>query len=73
MDCRDSMFSPRSVLITGANRGLGLEFVKQLLNLPSPPELLFAACRDPDNAKVEYKMFDKWKLGVVKHTLIIIF
>ena len=37
----------RSVFITGANRGLGLEFVKQILSQPSPPQFLFAACRDP--------------------------
>nr|WBW70137.1 venom protein [Lampona murina] len=39
-----------SVLITGANRGIGLEFVKQLLALPSPPKFLFATCRNPDKA-----------------------
>jgi len=35
----------RSVLITGANRGLGLEFVKQIIALPQPPEFLFVTCR----------------------------
>ncbi|KAF8766508.1 C-factor-like [Argiope bruennichi] len=39
-----------SVLVTGANRGLGLEFVKQLINLPSPPNYVFATCRDPSKA-----------------------
>jgi len=39
-----------SVLITGANRGIGLEFVKQLLALPTPPKFLFATCRNPDKA-----------------------
>ncbi|GBM32568.1 C-factor [Araneus ventricosus] len=39
-----------SVLITGANRGIGLEFVKQFLNLPSPPNIIFATCRNPDKA-----------------------
>lgn len=46
--------SPERVLITGANRGLGLEFVKQFVTLPKPPELLFAACRSPDSAQVCY-------------------
>lgn len=45
------MLPPRSVLITGASRGLGLEFVKQFLQVPTPPEYLFATCRNPDNAK----------------------
>lgn len=34
-----------SVLITGANRGLGLEFVRQLANGKNPPKFIFAGCR----------------------------
>ncbi|KAH3881233.1 C-factor-like [Dreissena polymorpha] len=45
------MLSPKIVLITGANRGIGLEFVKQFLLLKSPPKVLFACCRQPDTAK----------------------
>ena len=41
---------PRSVFITGASRGLGLEFVKKILAEPSPPQFLFATCRDPSRA-----------------------
>uniref|UniRef100_A0A8B9SRR7 C-factor n=1 Tax=Anas platyrhynchos TaxID=8839 RepID=A0A8B9SRR7_ANAPL len=37
----------RSVLVTGANRGIGLGLVQHLLGLPNPPEWVFAACRDP--------------------------
>ncbi|XP_031551191.1 uncharacterized protein LOC116288522 [Actinia tenebrosa] len=40
-----ALTSCRSIFITGCNRGLGLEFVKQFLNLPCPPEFLFATCR----------------------------
>ena len=42
---------PKSVLITGANRGLGLEFVKQFLKLSNPPKFLFAGCREPGRAR----------------------
>ena len=41
---------PRAVFITGASRGLGLEFVKQILSQPSPPQFLIAACREPSRA-----------------------
>ena len=47
-----SKLAPKSVFITGANRGIGLEFVRQLLQLPSPPKAIFATCRNPDNAQV---------------------
>ena len=43
---------PESVLITGANRGIGLEFVKQFAALAKPPKHIFAGCRTPDQAKV---------------------
>jgi len=41
-----------SLFITGANRGIGLEFVKQLTRLPQPPKHIFATCRNPSEAKV---------------------
>ncbi|XP_072299319.1 C-signal-like [Eucyclogobius newberryi] len=44
---------PMSVLITGANRGLGLEMVKQMLETQRPLSLLFACCRDPEGPKAE--------------------
>jgi len=40
-----------TVCITGANRGLGLEFVRQMLSLSSPPKHIFALCRDPDKSE----------------------
>ncbi|OWF44910.1 uncharacterized protein LOC110457712 [Mizuhopecten yessoensis] len=45
------MLSPRSVLITGANRGIGLELVRQFLQLETPPRHVFATCRCPDKAE----------------------
>lgn len=48
---------PVSVLITGANRGLGLEMVKQMLEAPHPVRKLFACCRDPDGARAEVRVF----------------
>nr|XP_020653593.1 uncharacterized protein LOC110081326 [Pogona vitticeps] len=35
-----------SVVVTGANRGIGLELVKHFLRMPNPPEVVFATCRD---------------------------
>nr|XP_056718674.1 C-factor-like [Euleptes europaea] len=36
-----------SVLLTGSNRGIGLEMVKQLVEMTDPPEHIFATCRNP--------------------------
>lgn len=41
----------RSVLITGASRGIGLELVKKLTEYAQPPEIIIAACRKPQDAK----------------------
>ncbi|KAH9503800.1 hypothetical protein Btru_066655 [Bulinus truncatus] len=42
--------SPTNVMVTGASRGLGLEFVKQLIKLPTAPQVIIAACREPSSA-----------------------
>ncbi|KAJ7312058.1 hypothetical protein JRQ81_006392 [Phrynocephalus forsythii] len=44
-------FRVRSVLVTGADRGIGLGLVQQFMNLPHPPGLIFATCRHPDGTK----------------------
>ncbi|XP_026574846.1 uncharacterized protein LOC113448389 isoform X2 [Pseudonaja textilis] len=38
--------NPQSILVTGSNRGLGLELVKQLAKKSNPPKWIFATCRD---------------------------
>uniref|UniRef100_A0A8B9PD10 C-factor-like n=1 Tax=Apteryx owenii TaxID=8824 RepID=A0A8B9PD10_APTOW len=37
-----------SVLVTGSNRGIGLELVRQLAASPQAPQHIFATCREPD-------------------------
>uniref|UniRef100_A0A6J0VCE3 C-signal-like isoform X1 n=1 Tax=Pogona vitticeps TaxID=103695 RepID=A0A6J0VCE3_9SAUR len=37
----------RSVLVTGSNRGIGLELIRQLAGKSKSPEFIFATCRDP--------------------------
>ncbi|XP_054025932.1 LOW QUALITY PROTEIN: C-factor-like [Dryobates pubescens] len=36
-----------SVLVSGANRGIGLGLVQHFLGMPTPPKWVFAGCRDP--------------------------
>ncbi|XP_065423837.1 uncharacterized protein LOC101949471 isoform X3 [Chrysemys picta bellii] len=43
----------QSVLVTGANRGIGLELVKQLVRKPNPPGWIFATCRDLEGARAQ--------------------
>jgi NAD(P)-dependent dehydrogenase (short-subunit alcohol dehydrogenase family) len=45
----------RSTLITGANRGLGLEFARQYL---ADGWQVYAACRDPDSASELRRLAD---------------
>uniref|UniRef100_A0A8D0B9W2 C-factor-like n=1 Tax=Salvator merianae TaxID=96440 RepID=A0A8D0B9W2_SALMN len=42
-----------SVLVTGSNRGIGLELVKRFLGKPNPPQWVFAACRDPEGPRAQ--------------------
>ncbi|XP_010193095.1 PREDICTED: uncharacterized oxidoreductase C663.06c-like [Mesitornis unicolor] len=43
----------RSLLVTGANRGIGLGLVQHFLGRPKPPEWVFAGCRDPKGQRAQ--------------------
>ncbi|XP_060110147.1 C-signal-like isoform X2 [Heteronotia binoei] len=47
------MLNVRSVLVTGSNRGLGLELVRQLAGKNNGPEWVFAICRDPEGPRAQ--------------------
>ncbi|XP_054026194.1 C-factor-like [Dryobates pubescens] len=42
-----------SLLVTGANRGIGLGLVQRFLGMPTPPEWVFAGCRDPKGQRAQ--------------------
>uniref|UniRef100_A0A8V5GNU0 Uncharacterized protein n=1 Tax=Melopsittacus undulatus TaxID=13146 RepID=A0A8V5GNU0_MELUD len=42
-----------SVLVTGANRGIGLGLVQHFLGMPTPPQWVFAACRAPTGQRAQ--------------------
>ncbi len=56
-DAEEMAAQPVNVLITGANRGLGLELVKQMVETYRPVRNLFASCRDPEGPRAEVRVF----------------
>ncbi|XP_040265963.1 C-factor-like [Bufo bufo] len=42
-----------SVLVTGSNRGIGLELIKKFIAKSQPPEKIFATCRNPNGPRSE--------------------
>ena len=48
--------SVRSVLVTGANRGIGLGLVQHFLRMPKPPQWIFAGCRDPKGQRAQVRL-----------------
>ncbi|XP_077165924.1 C-signal-like [Paroedura picta] len=47
------MLNARSVLVTGSNRGIGLELIRQLVGKSNRPEWVFATCRDPEGPRAQ--------------------
>lgn len=45
-----------NVFITGANRGLGLEMVKQMIEGSFAAKTIFASCREPDGPRAEVSL-----------------
>lgn len=59
----------RSVLVTGANRGIGLGFVQHFLRMPNPPQWIFAGCRDPKGQRAQVRLGRRqglcWGMGAL--------
>lgn len=49
----------QNVIVTGANRGIGLEFVKQFLKLPNAPKNLIATTRKSASELDQLKLAHK--------------
>nr|XP_060643912.1 C-signal-like [Anolis sagrei ordinatus] len=45
------VLNARSILVTGSNRGIGFEMVRQLAERSNRPEWIFATCRDPEGPR----------------------
>ncbi|ESO11117.1 hypothetical protein HELRODRAFT_194898 [Helobdella robusta] len=64
----EASLAAKSIFLTGCSRGIGLEFVKQLLKLPNKPKYIFATCRDVEKAN-ELKDLAKKNPEVYLHNL----
>ncbi|NWT61112.1 DHB2 dehydrogenase, partial [Erythrocercus mccallii] len=42
-----------SILVTGANRDLGLGLIQHFRRMPKPPQWIFAGCRDPKGQRAQ--------------------
>lgn len=56
------MMSRMTVLVTGANRGIGLEFVRQYLERGSS---VIATCRKPSEAEALAKLLESGEVSTV--------
>ncbi|KAH0619409.1 hypothetical protein JD844_000021 [Phrynosoma platyrhinos] len=58
-------FRPRSVLVTGSDRGIGLGLVKRFLEMPDPPEWIFATSLNLDSCEGKELMWGSEKAVVM--------
>ncbi|ETE60295.1 hypothetical protein L345_13963, partial [Ophiophagus hannah] len=61
-----------SVLVTGSNRGLGLELVKQLAGKSNPPKWIFAICQVPAGSGAQMRPEDLKNLAAEHPQIVII-
>ncbi|XP_064016736.1 C-signal-like isoform X1 [Pogoniulus pusillus] len=59
----------RSVLVTGANRGIGLGLVQHFLAMPSPPKWVFAGCREPKGQRAQEETLETMRQLYTTNTI----
>ena len=65
------MSDQKKYLVTGANRGLGLEFTKQILN---QDHIVYAACRNIDDIDELQLLSEKYQenlIGLPESTAVV--
>ncbi|XP_069976640.1 uncharacterized protein [Penaeus vannamei] len=61
----------QSVLVTGCSRGIGLEFVRQLVSCDKPPAVVIGTCRNPDKAEELQQLAKKYSnLKIIKFDVV---
>ena len=58
-----------SMLITGANRGLGLEFVRQYLRFKPKPSHIIAVVQHSSNTEVKFQQICAFKLCHISYMI----
>uniref|UniRef100_A0A667ZKR4 Zgc:158868 n=1 Tax=Myripristis murdjan TaxID=586833 RepID=A0A667ZKR4_9TELE len=55
-----------NILVTGSNRGIGLELVKQLLDNTGQEDHIYACCREPEGAGAEVRLSTPPQVTIVQ-------